>query len=93
MRSVFDSLDNKEHSRQRKVLSHSFADKTLREIEPLLQGWARKLGDRLVKSASAPVDMATLYVLSSLSLFLSPKNSANGFKVPLHNLWYVLLRV
>ncbi|EMF09938.1 cytochrome P450 [Sphaerulina musiva SO2202] len=60
-RSVFDALDRTEHSRQRKVLSHSFADKTLREIEPLLQGWARKFGERLVKSASAPVDMATLY--------------------------------
>ncbi|USW46711.1 Putative cytochrome P450 [Septoria linicola] len=31
------------HSRQRKLLSHTFADKTLKDLEPLLKSWVEKM--------------------------------------------------
>jgi cytochrome P450 len=51
------------HSRFRKILSHSFADKTLKEVEPMLKFWTGKLQERLHESAVAgqSIDMVKLY--------------------------------
>lgn len=35
------------HSRQRKLLSHTFADKTLKDLEPLLKSWVEKMRTKL----------------------------------------------
>lgn len=43
-------------------------------------------------SARGYGDPVCAFLSPSLSFSLS-LSSANGFKVPLHNLWYVLLRV
>ncbi|PPJ51845.1 hypothetical protein CBER1_09565 [Cercospora berteroae] len=37
--SLVTETDPAVHARQRKLLSHSFADRTLKELEPLLQHW------------------------------------------------------
>jgi hypothetical protein len=59
--SLFESNDEV-HARQRRVLSHSFADKTLREVEERLKGWVGKMLERFEQTARAPVDMVGLYV-------------------------------
>lgn len=48
-----------DHSRQRRVISHAFSDKALRDQEGLLQNYANLLVSRLkdtVAASSAPVD-------------------------------------
>ena len=44
------TADDSNHGRQRKILSHSFSDRSLKEQEPLLKRWAavmmKKLSDR-----------------------------------------------
>ena len=60
MESIVEA-GNISHSRQRKVLTHSFADKTLRQIEPLLKSWVGKLSNRLGQSGGKPVDMVSMY--------------------------------
>lgn len=57
--SIFESGDEG-HARQRKILTHSFADKTLRDIEPLLKGWTGKMLGRFEASAGTSVDMVGL---------------------------------
>ncbi|KAF2210335.1 hypothetical protein CERZMDRAFT_113284 [Cercospora zeae-maydis SCOH1-5] len=61
--SVISESDPAAHARQRKLLSHSFADRTLKELEPLLQQWVTlfrsKLEERTHKGEK--VDMVKWY--------------------------------
>ncbi|PNY26665.1 Uncharacterized protein TCAP_03407 [Tolypocladium capitatum] len=52
-----------EHSRQRKIMSHAFSDRTLKEQEPLLKSWAVKMKTKLAESIAAGelVDMVKFY--------------------------------
>jgi cytochrome P450 len=47
----------------RKILSHSFADRSIRELEPMLFSWVEKLVDKLAEPAktSQPTDMLKWY--------------------------------
>ncbi|KAM0722993.1 hypothetical protein Q7P37_001191 [Cladosporium fusiforme] len=45
--------DDANHSRQRKILSHSFSDRALKEQEPLLQRWTLLMKDKMLESAEA----------------------------------------
>lgn len=61
-----DSLitaDDANHSRQRKAVSHAFADKSLRDLEPMLKQWAQKMKDKLEEQALAgnEVDLLKYY--------------------------------
>ncbi|TKA82885.1 hypothetical protein B0A55_01177 [Friedmanniomyces simplex] len=51
------------HTRQRKILSHAFSDKALKEQEPMLKHWTekmkRKIGGRAAKGEK--VDMLKMY--------------------------------
>lgn len=51
------------HSRQRKLVSHAFADKSLRDLEPMLLHWAATMRTKLAKKAAAgeSVDMLKYY--------------------------------
>ena len=55
--------DDFNHGRQRKILSHAFSDKALKEQEPLLKKWAslmrKKLGERA--NGKDHVDMLKYY--------------------------------
>ena len=55
--------DNANHSRQRKILSHSFSDKALREQEPILKTWSLKLKNKLAERATGvdETDMLKFY--------------------------------
>lgn len=57
--SIFEA-NREDHARHRKVLTHSFADKTLREIEPLLKSWVGKMLDRFKGSDGTAIDMVGL---------------------------------
>lgn len=46
------TADASTHSRQRKLVSHAFSDKALKEQEPMLKGWAEKLRARLAEHAA-----------------------------------------
>lgn len=54
--SIFEA-NQEMHARHRKILTHSFADKTLRDVEPLLKGWVGKMLDRFRGSAGKPIDV------------------------------------
>ena len=47
------TADNEGHSRQRRVMSHSFADRTLKDLEPLLKSWVTKMQEKLRERAEA----------------------------------------
>lgn len=47
------AVDDATHSRQRKILSHSFSDKALKDQEPMLKFWAEKLKMKLLENAEA----------------------------------------
>ena len=57
------TADDANHTRQRKMISHSFADKTLRDLEPMLKYWVGKMKDKLGEKATAgeQVDMLKYY--------------------------------
>lgn len=44
--------DDNTHGRQRKILSHAFSDKALKEQEPLLKEWANMLRMKLAEQAA-----------------------------------------
>lgn len=46
------TADMETHSRQRKIVSHAFSDKALKEQEPMLQMWAEKLRNKLAERAA-----------------------------------------
>ena len=57
------TADDANHSRQRKILSHAFSDKALKEQEPLLKRWASLMSKKLGEHAESgqKVDMLKYY--------------------------------
>lgn len=57
------TADDADHTRQRRVVSHSFADRTLKDLEPLLMRWVTKMKDRLYEYAQSgeKVDLLKYY--------------------------------
>ena len=57
------SVDDDDHSRMRRILSHGFSDKALKEQEPLLQRWADSLVKTLRQNAGEweDLDMVSYY--------------------------------
>ena len=57
------TADDAGHSRQRKILSHSFSDKALKEQEPLLKKWAALMIKKLTERADGkqPLDLVKWY--------------------------------
>lgn len=52
------TADRETHARQRRLMSHAFSEKALREQEPILQLYASRLCEELQKySRFGPVDM------------------------------------
>lgn len=51
------------HARQRKIVSHSFSDKALKEQEPLLKKWASLMVTKLTERADGkqPLDLVKWY--------------------------------
>lgn len=45
-----------QHSRQRKILSHAFSDRALKEQEPLLKRWASLMEEKMREAATAGQD-------------------------------------
>lgn len=46
------TADTATHSRQRKIVSHAFSDRALKEQEPMLKWWANKLRTKLTEQAA-----------------------------------------
>ena len=57
------TADDANHSRQRKILSHSFSDKALKDQEPLLKKWAQLMRKKLAERASGndEIDLLKFY--------------------------------
>ena len=67
-----DSLitaDDANHTRQRKLLTHAFADKTLKDLEPMLKSWVAKMSTKLAEQAAAgqKIDMLKMYNCTTVS--------------------------
>ncbi|TVY55642.1 Cytochrome P450 monooxygenase FUM2 [Lachnellula cervina] len=52
-----------EHSRQRKIMSHAFSERTLKEQEPLLRSWAEKMKTKLAEriTTGEEIDIVKFY--------------------------------
>ena len=55
------SVPKDDHSKLRRLLSHGFSDKALREQESVISGYANLLVDRLHQVCRNPVDVAGWY--------------------------------
>lgn len=57
------SSNDANHARQRRVLSHAFSDKALKEEEPLFKRWASLLVEKLevLSRIDAPVDLVAYF--------------------------------
>ncbi|KHN94880.1 Cytochrome P450 [Metarhizium album ARSEF 1941] len=63
------TADRKTHTRQRRLLSHAFSDKALREQEPILQTYCTKLCAELEERCrSGPVDLLDWYTFATFDL-------------------------
>ncbi|KAF2640107.1 putative cytochrome P450 monooxygenase [Massarina eburnea CBS 473.64] len=73
--------DQAAHSRQRKLVSHAFSDKALREQEQLLKGYAGLLAQKLQEKAAAavPIDMVRWFNFTTFDIM-----SDLTFGEPLH---------
>jgi hypothetical protein len=51
-------------------LSHSFADRSIRELEPVLMGWVQKLVEKLSVPAESlgPTDMVKWYNFTTFGM-------------------------
>ena len=58
--------DRERHATLRRLLSNAFSDKTMREQEHILDGYAMKLVECLRSRTSEPVDMVNWYNVSTL---------------------------
>lgn len=58
------------HTRQRKILSHSFSDKALKEQEPILKHWAEKLLNKLSERAAvgSKTDLLAYYNFTTFDI-------------------------
>ncbi|KAH7412712.1 cytochrome P450 [Cadophora sp. MPI-SDFR-AT-0126] len=54
-------LDDVEHARQRRVFSHAFSDKSLRDQEPIIESYINKMSDRLHEVCGKPVNMSAWF--------------------------------
>ncbi|KAI4829627.1 cytochrome P450 [Aureobasidium sp. EXF-8845] len=64
------SSDDASHARQRRVLSHAFSDKALKEEEPLFKRWASLLVQKLeaLSITEAPIDLVAYYNFTTFDL-------------------------
>ncbi|KAI4753317.1 cytochrome P450 [Aureobasidium sp. EXF-3400] len=64
------SSDDASHARQRRVLSHAFSDKALKEEEPLFKRWASLLVEKLdaLSFTDAPIDLVAYYNYTTFDL-------------------------
>jgi len=64
------SSDDSSHARQRRVLSHAFSDKALKEEEPLFKRWASLLAEKLeaLSFTDAPIDLVAYYNYTTFDL-------------------------
>lgn len=61
--------DRQTHTRQRRLLSHAFSESALREQEPILQLYAKKLVDQISsRSSQGPVDIVSWLTFASFDL-------------------------
>ncbi|PQE06760.1 Cytochrome P450 protein [Rutstroemia sp. NJR-2017a BBW] len=61
--------DRETHTRQRRLLSHAFSESALREQEPILQHYSRKLLDQLSRECNkGPLDMVSWLTFASFDL-------------------------
>jgi cytochrome P450 len=62
------TADRATHTRQRRLLSHAFSEKALREQEGIIQGYVGKLMDQLSSRASSgPQNMVDWFNFTSKS--------------------------
>lgn len=55
------TADDANHSRQRKLIAHAFADKSLKDLEPMLKQWAGMMLQKLTERVGEPVDILKFY--------------------------------
>ena len=68
------TADDPTHSRQRKIVSHAFSDKALKEQEPLLKSWTELLKQKLMEGIEKGVtfDMVKMYNCTTFDIMVYP---------------------
>lgn len=75
------------HGRQRRIVSHAFSDRALKEQEPMLMGWATKLKDKLGEQAVRGEKTDMLKASNSArSNVIRPDRLTSRTDAQLHNL-------
>jgi hypothetical protein len=69
------TADDANHARQRKILTNSFADKSLRELEPMLKDWVAKLWEKLREKDGESIDILKYYNCTTFGKSAMPKSS------------------
>lgn len=68
-------VDDAEHTRMRRILSHAFSDKALKEQEGLLKGWSakmvRKMYEAASKSETGTVDLLKFLNCTTFDMYIA----------------------
>ncbi|KAM0473693.1 hypothetical protein ACHAPX_008098 [Trichoderma viride] len=59
--TMIQATRDEDHQRLRKSLAGSFSDKSMKQMEPRVKGWARLLQTKLAERGDAAVDMVELF--------------------------------
>lgn len=58
---MIQAIRDEDHQRLRKSLAVSFSEKSMKQMEPRVKGWARLLQTKLAERGDAAVDMVELF--------------------------------
>ena len=58
---MIQAIRDEDHQRLRKSLAVSFSEKSMKQMEPRVKGWARLLQTKLTERGDAAVDMVELF--------------------------------
>ncbi|EME49135.1 hypothetical protein DOTSEDRAFT_68006 [Dothistroma septosporum NZE10] len=77
------------HSRQRKLVAHAFADKSIKDLEPMLKQWAGTMLRKLTERVGQPTDMLKYYNCTTFDIMgdLSFNESLNMLEDGEYSSW------
>jgi cytochrome P450 len=58
---MIQAIRDEDHQRLRKSLAVSFSEKSMKQMEPRVKGWACLLQNKLAERGDAAVDMVELF--------------------------------
>lgn len=65
---IISTPSDEDHARQRRILSHSFSSRSLKEQEPLLKSWANLLVEKLREREGKPTDAVAYFNFTAFDI-------------------------